>query len=653
MASPDGATDSTESAPQAFAEGFTWRTALGGLFVALLMIPGGIYLGMAAGWGVGDAAEWVTIVLFAEVCRRSFTPLRKQEIYILFYIAASLTTVVNQARGLGGGPFSQLVWNAYFMTTEAARPMVSQIPAWAAPPPDSAAIVERSLWHPAWWTPIAILVATDLCGRLSWMSMGYALFRVTRDVEKLPFPMAPVAASGAMALADAGTESWRWRVFSTGAAIGLAFGAVYLGLPIISGAMLGKPISLLPIPFADFTIGVESFLPAAIVGISLSLGNVLVGFVLPFEIVLGAAISSVVAMIVMNPILYHAGLLPSYRFGSNAFITKISVDMDFWLSIGIGVNVAIAILGIGLMAKAFSQARRQRQERHWSLAPPVGRGDVAMVWPIMVWIGSTAALVGLCGWLVPGFPVWILLVFGFLWTPLNSYVSARMHGLTGRGVGIPYLREATVVGSGYGRPDIWYAPVPLFDQGWAAQRFREVELTETQFTSVLKAEAFMFPLIIIASFAFWSFFWHGSALPNSQFPYAQKMWPPEATMQAAMMQVNAKSDGGWFMSALKPPLIGAGAGAGLLLYGLFSLIKAPMLFFYGFAGGIGLFPANTVPQLLGAWLGRRYFARRYGEEEWSRFAPVLLAGFSCGAGLIAMGSIAFSILARAVSPGPY
>src|SRR6185503_5322864 len=106
--------------PQIFEEGFTLKTVFGAIFITLFMLPGGIYLGLVAGQGVGEAAEWVTIVLFAEVARRSFQPLRKQEIYILFYIAASLTAVVSAERGLGGGPFSNLIWNAYFVTTPTA-----------------------------------------------------------------------------------------------------------------------------------------------------------------------------------------------------------------------------------------------------------------------------------------------------------------------------------------------------------------------------------------------------------------------------------------------------------------------------------------------------------------------------------------------------
>jgi hypothetical protein len=626
------------------------------LFIALFMLPGGIYLGLVAGWGVGEAAEWVTIVLFAEVARRSFHSLRRQEIYILFYLAAGLTSVVNQARGLGGGPFANLVWNAYFVSSAPAQPIAEQIPAWAVPGPETAAVAQRELWHSAWLTPILLLAVAELCGRISWMALGYALFRVTSDVERLPFPYAPVAASGATALAEAGTESWRWSVFSTGTVIGLLFGGVYIAVPVLTGILWGQPVELLPIPFADYTTRVENLLPAAVVGLSLSLGNILVGFVLPFEILLGATVASVLAMVVANPILYHAGLLPSYRFGSNAWLTKLSADMDFWLSVGIGVNLAVGILGIGLVLKALAQARRYRRERAYSLAPPAGRGDVPVHVALLAWLGATVLLILVCRVLVPSFPIWILAIFGLVWTPLNSYISARMHGLTGRGIGFPYLKEGAVVASGYRRLDIWYAPLPLYDHGWAAQRFREVELTRTKFTSVLKAEALMFPIVLVASFAFWAFFWNASPVPSSQFPYAQRFWPVEATMQSVMNQINLPREGGeqsWFLQAIKPDYIAYGTLGGLASYFLFALLKLPVLFFYGFAGGLGLFPANTIPQLFGAWWGRKYMRKKYGEEKWGRYAPVLFAGFACGTGLVAMGSISVALIAKAVSRLPY
>jgi hypothetical protein len=66
-----------------YEDGFTLKTVIGALFVGLIMAPGAIYLGLVAGSGLGSAAQWVTIVLFAEVARRSFIPLKKQEVYIL------------------------------------------------------------------------------------------------------------------------------------------------------------------------------------------------------------------------------------------------------------------------------------------------------------------------------------------------------------------------------------------------------------------------------------------------------------------------------------------------------------------------------------------------------------------------------------------
>lgn len=644
-----------EGEEREYQEGFTLRTFLGALFVAFIMLPGGIFLGLVAGQGIGEAAEWVTIVLFAEIARRSFQPLRKQEIYILFYIAASLTSVLAVERGLSGGPFGELIWRAYSVSSPAFQSFAHQVPKWAVPGPESAAIVERSFFHAEWFLPILLLVLVELCMRASWMGLGYALFRITNDVERLPFPLAPVAASGATALAEAGRkeEGWRWNIFSTGAVIGLIFGFVYIGIPIITGTLFGHTVEIFPIPFSDYSKPLENILPTALIGMSFSLGNVLMGFVLPWQIVLGAAIGSVLCQIILNPIFYNLGLFPSVKSGG-IFATKLAVDMDLWLSIGIGLNIAVAILGITLVARSLIQARRDRREADLRLERPQGRGDFPIWWGVAAWGVATLILIALCAWLIPSFPILLLVFFGLVWSPINSYISARMIGLTGRGISFPYLKEATVVATGYKQVDVWYAPVPLNDFGWAAQRFREVELTGTKITSLIKAEAVMFPIIFLASFVFWAFFWKGPALDSGTYPYAQKFWPFYTAGESVWKQSNlAGGIANPALHALKPPIIAIGTAAGLGIYGLFSALKLPLLTFYGFAGGISLWPANTVPQLLGAIVGKRYFAKRYGEETWAAYAPVLLAGFSCGAGLVAMASIALALLAHSVTSIPF
>ena len=76
--------------PEKFEEGFTVRTVLGVLFISLIMTPGEMYLGLFTGGGIGAAAQWVTVILFMEVAKRSFASLRRQEIYLLVYVATAL-----------------------------------------------------------------------------------------------------------------------------------------------------------------------------------------------------------------------------------------------------------------------------------------------------------------------------------------------------------------------------------------------------------------------------------------------------------------------------------------------------------------------------------------------------------------------------------
>ena len=69
--------------PDQFEDGFTTKAVLGVLFVAFIMVPGNMYLSLMIGGGLGAAAEWVTIILFAEITKRSFTSLKRQEVYLL------------------------------------------------------------------------------------------------------------------------------------------------------------------------------------------------------------------------------------------------------------------------------------------------------------------------------------------------------------------------------------------------------------------------------------------------------------------------------------------------------------------------------------------------------------------------------------------
>jgi hypothetical protein len=535
--------------PSEFEDGFTLKAILGVLFVAFIMVPGNMYLSLMIGGSLGAAAEWVTIILFAEITKRSFTTLKRQEVYLLFYVAASLISAET-------GAFEGLLYNQYLVQSPAAKQfgITKLIPTWVAPPPDSEAIIERTFLHSDWLMPIILLVAGMLISRVSWFTMSYALFRLNSDYERLPFPFAPVNAQGATALAETteGTETWRWRVFSAGAMIGLVFGAIYVALPAISGALLTEPIQLIPIPFVDFTQVTGNFIPATPLGFTAHLGPVFAGLVVPFWGVIGTFIGVCVAA-VANPILYtytppwrEEPYLLLWRQGMGTIDTFFVNNVDFWMSFGIGTTIAIAIIGVFQVVQGVRRSRLASDEsgERRSFEVPKGRGDFP-IWIALVLYGvATTALIGIAAWLLPGFSqfIWFFLFFGFVFTPFQSFVNARLVGLVGQTVEIPFVREATIILSGYRGVDIWFIPFPIGNYGAQTQKFREIELTGTKFTSIMRAEIFMVPIILFTSFLYGSYIWKLAPIPSASYPYAQLIWRLRAYQQCLFITGTMRSE---------------------------------------------------------------------------------------------------------------
>ncbi len=126
----------------------------GAFFLGFIMLPGSIYLGLVVGQSMGAAAEWTTIILFTEIARRSYQQLTKQEIYILYYMAASLMGMMGGV-ALSGGPFAGMIWNQFLVRSDAARAfgIADKIPSWVVPPPDSPALLDRTFIHKDWICP--------------------------------------------------------------------------------------------------------------------------------------------------------------------------------------------------------------------------------------------------------------------------------------------------------------------------------------------------------------------------------------------------------------------------------------------------------------------------------------------------------------------
>jgi hypothetical protein len=645
--------------PSTFEDGFNWTSLLGAVFVALLMVPGAIYMGLLAGVdSIGSASQWVTVILFIEVAKRAQKTLKRAEIFVLFFMAGS-------AMGL---PFNGLLWNQFFIRSDAAiaTGIASDLPKWFAPAITSGSYDLRTFFHFDWLPVIGMVIFGTFFGQLSSTILGYGLFRVASDVEKLPFPMAPIGAQGVMALAEDADEKnldqsegkWRWRVFSIGGALGLAFGLVYLLLPTLTGALTGSPITVFPIPFSDFTPQTGNYLSAVATGISWDFGNLIFGMVLPFFAMVGAFIG-LVSTFIMNPILHNVGILKSWTPGENTISTLYLNNIDFYFSFHIGIAIAIAVGGLWQVYKSLRgsrQARRQSSTLPKSsvAALPEGRGDIKTWLIIAVYFLVTMTYTLVSGWLIDwhrGVMV-VLLFLGFVYTPLISYVTARLEGMVGQVVEVPFIREASLILSGYSGVAVWFLPIPMANYGSMTVFYRQCELTGTKFTSIWKTQVVLFPIILISSIFFMNFIWSLNEVPSAVYPFADQMWKLHAE-NACIMFSSTLGEYSIFEDAFRFVYILSGTIFGGLLFGVMSLLGAPILLTYGVVRGLGqTTPHAVIPQFLGALLGRYYFKRKLG-LRWRQYIPVVSAGFACGMGLITTVGVGITFLSKAAIPLPF
>jgi len=667
--------------PGEFKDGFGWTTVVGIFFCGLVMMPGGIYLGLMTGGNLGTAASWVTVILFMEIARRAMQPLNKQNLVVLLH-AAHVMMIGNII--FPGGPMAQVVYRAYLVTSDAVRDagMLGAFPSWFAPSIDSTAITERNLAHPDWLVPIAIMGFVMVIGTIKKYTLGYFFFRLTSDVENLPFPLAPIRAQGAMALAEADSAAGsdrdpkkkgsRWRIYSFGACIGLGYGLVQIGIPAITGLFLAKPFYLIPLPFLDTTTLTEGLLPATPTGVALDLGILLLGFVLPFWSVLGT-FAAIVLTIIINALLHHYGILHTWQPGMDTVNTTFSNQIDFWMSFGIGAGVGIAVVcvvatirDVRRKVRDLNEARSERRGRANVWDPPVaGRGDYSLWIALAVYLVATGAMVVASLYLLPFSPglVFFLLFFSLVYSPFISYVNARLLGISGQEVDIPYVKEAAFLVSGTKGIDIWLAPIPVENYGSQAQNFRVNELTGVSFWSLIKTDLVAVPTLFVLSLVFWGFIWKSGAIPSEVFPAAQVTWDLQAKNQVLLFSSTFVAPGedpgeksimdSEFMKAVHPTVIGGAFLGIVIVHWVLSAFGLPIMLVYGLIRGFGNLPHFMLLEVVGALLGRFYFRKKFGTKNFLRMAPTLLAGYLTGVGLVSMITIALTMIKSAISGTPF
>ncbi len=657
--------------PEHFEEGFGFKAVIGALFLGFLMVPGSIYMSLFIGAGLGPAARWVTVILFAEVAKRSMKSLKQQEIFILFYM-----TGIALGGGMQGGVMSGLLWNQYYVQSAAAVGMgVSpEIPWWFAPQPEVLAeIGSRTFFHMAWLGPVLFLVGMMIIERIDYFGLGYALYRITSHIEKLPFPMAPVGAMGVTALAESHdpSERWRWRCFSLGGVLGLMFGFIYVGVPALSQTLFGQTIQIIPIPWLDLTssISKDTFMPAVPFNIVLDITFIISGMVLPFWAVVGGFVGLLFTWI-LNPLLFSNGVLTSWTEGMGVVDTMFSNQIDFYLSFGIGLAVAIFLVSLVPIIRSLLRMAFSRTPDDLSLDRPEKRGfikelfhrnrergDISIFIALVIYCFTTALYISICLILMPGnpetgeprFPWAFFLIISLVYRPLIGYVNAKLEGIVGQNVQIPMFQQVVYILSGYQGAKIWFAPVPLTDHSIAVRGFREMELVGTRLTGIIKTELLTIPILLICSFLFAEVIFRLGKIPGEAYPYTLEVWRLNA-LGSALTHTATMEGSSPFMEALKPGAIGGGLAGGLIAFVLLSFLHLPTFLIYGAVRGMNqTVPGGIFFELLGALIGRFYLERKFGHQAYKKYVMVLAAGWAAGMGLIAMASVAIALIAKSTT----
>ncbi len=643
-----------------FEDGFGWQAVAGALVLGFLVLPATNYLSLVIGGeaGVGGAMRWVLLIFFAEVAKRSFTTLKTQQLYVLHFMAGAALS----------SPFGGYLWIQYVAQSEYVQGLglAAELPKWAVPRAEEIQAAGRTFFAKPWLPIILLGVFGQIIARIDNYGLGYVLYRVVSDVEKLPFPFAPVGAAGIVALStDRGEETtWRWRCFAIGSMIGAVWGAVYICVPMITQAILPKRVELIPLIFKDFTEQVSRFLPAVPFNLVIDFGAFLSGMIIPFWGVMGGFIGLVITMIA-NPILQQAGILSSWRPEMGFIDTTFWNNLDFYLSFTLGLTLAVTFSQFFIFLSTFVKDFLKPKARALSNGKPLGqrmketwrilvtnnraRGDFSVFIALGLYAMSSFSWICLGYYLVPGYP-WIIMGFyALIYTPVISYATAKLEGICGRAVNIPYLYELTILLSGHRGVDIWFAPMPIRNVGSETVGFRILELTGTKIISQVKTILLTLPIVLVASFATAELLWRMAPVPSAAYPYTQKMW--ELDLRNWCLMKTATLEGGSQVLEslhMEYALWGFGTGGGLFL--VLSALGLPIMLVFGAVLGLAQSsPGSMFCVMLGAFVGKFYFKRRY-KDMWLRYMTAILAGFGCGMGLASMIAMSFNIIARMLSP---
>jgi len=604
-----------------YERGLTIRSFLGILYAAIIVQPAMIWIYFTTGNLIVSLAAYASIFLFSEFASWSGKGLTKQEIFI-FLFGCSVAT--------GSLFFPTLIYNLYFkrhpLTVSTG---ISQLlPKWFAPSLKLWHI--RTFVHPEFILPIMVYLFAMFCGVLSNLALGFLTRELYIVEENLPFPLQQVDAEICKTLAE--RKGKRLGVFIICALIGIVYGAVVYAIPSITYAALNLRIALVPLPWIDLNFLIENLFPGASFGISTEPSIIALGLILPSTVTISVFIGSMTLYFFGNWMLVTLGLFKEWTPGMNVQNAWQRSVLHFWAGPNVMLAIAAGVLPLIFHPKPFINSIKSL------LRFRKGVSTFSLKTILVMYFFGTVLSVILSHFLVPNFPLWILLLLSVGWTFLLNLVSARSLGITGMAINIPYVREGTILASGYSGYDVWFAPIvfpgPVPEGASLCANFKVADLVSTYPMDVAKTYILAASIGVIFNFLYTQLFWSIAPVPSSLFP--APFWDINTTMTILFLtkQITIfKLE--WFL----PTFIIA-----TIIQSLIEFLHLPLSLIGIVVGAASPIP-NSIGLLIGLSIGK-ILEHFFGKSWLNEHKTSIVAGLLTGEGIIVTLSTAISMILK-------
>jgi len=628
-----------------FKSGLNWRSYLSLIYALIVFTPVAIYIQLVT-VGVGGLWNMVgvsTILIFTEFARLSGKPLTKQEAVIIMNLAW-------QAVGITWLP---LIYRLYYATSPIATQfgITPHIPNWWAPT-DAYEIYYnlRTFFHPS-WIPVVVVqlisIALSICATIFNGILARELYI---EKERLDFPMVTIATRVVVTLTE--REERSLSIMSGVAVAGFIYAFILYAVPMMTTAS-GYPIRILPIPWIDLTTGtygVERILKGGAFGIATDAILIGAGMVLPFNIVVSMLLGSLAVFMIANPILINLGISAwanpniGYTPGMDMSLIWQRGTLYFWACPMIGMGLGAGLTPIIIRRREIADAIRSffTFKKPADTGPRYSGDAFSGKFMLLLYaLGFIGAII-LDALLAPNFPIIAIILFEGILPIILSIIVVRIKGLTGQEFTPPYLRNITILATGYEGYNAWFLPMNAETGAGFAGSFKMCQLTRTTAHSWVKAFILGRPVSILISLFYVSAFWSLAPIPSDLYPAPAITWPVQATFQSIWIR--------------RPPgifnldqIIYFFAGTFALSY-IFEYLNLPISILSAVMGA-STPPAGFVTMMIGALIGK-IIAKFKGESWFKRYRHTFAAGITVGEGLaIVIGTaVALTIRARWIRP---